>query len=57
MVEPLNNKDYNKLLYDSFEKDEKLIYALKRFGFTEKYIEDSLANNESNHCTTTYYLF
>ncbi len=57
MVEPLNNKDYNKLLSDSFEKDEKLIYALKRFGFTEKYIEDSLANNESNHCTTTYYLF
>lgn len=57
MVDPLNNKDYNKLLSDSFKKDEKLIYALKRFGFTERYIEDSLNNNLSNHCTTTYYLF
>ena len=56
-VESLNYKDYEKLLSDSKKKDEKLIYALKRFGFTEKYINESLENNYSNHCTATYYLF
>ena len=46
----------NRYFDEEFEIKEEVVRQVARFGYPTEYVVKCLEDNDTNHCTTTYYL-
>ena len=46
----------NRFFDEDFEINNEIVQQLQQFGYPQAYVVKCLEDNDTNHCTTTYYL-